>query len=98
MTTAPTRSIPAKAITALLALLVATAAALALASPASAGPADDEARLFQLTNDSRAANGRGPLAYDPAASNVARAWAQELARSANLRHNPNLVNQVDSQV
>lgn len=82
-----------------LALLVVVAGALALtARPAAAGPVDDEARLFSLTNQSRAAAGLAPLAYDPAAVSVARGWAAELARSGQLRHNPNLVAQVDAHV
>lgn len=67
------------------------------ASPAAAVSAE-ESELYNLTNQARAARGLGPLAYDGAASNVARTWAQELARSGSLRHNPNLVAQVDSQV
>ncbi len=67
------------------------------ASPAAAATAD-ESELYALTNQARAARGLGPLAYDAAASIVARTWAQELARSGSLRHNPNVVAQVDSQV
>jgi uncharacterized protein YkwD len=94
-----TRSPLTRAVAALLTVLVAAAAALALAAgPAAADDAADEARLFQVTNESRAAYGRAPLAYDPAASSVARAWAAELARSGNLRHNPNLVAQVNASV
>jgi uncharacterized protein YkwD len=90
---------PHRALAAIVALLVAVAATLALASePAGATIEQDEARLFELTNQSRAANGLGPLAYDGAATGVARAWAQELANSGNLRHNPNLVAQVDAHV
>ena len=80
-----------------LAVLVALAASTALAAPAGADPAD-EARLFELTNAARAANGLAAFAYDPAATGVARAWAQELARSGQLRHNPNLVADVDAYV
>lgn len=84
---------------ALLTVVVAAAAALAFgAGPAAADDGADEARLFEVTNQSRAANGLGPLAYDAAASGVARAWAAELARSGALRHNPNLVAQVDANV
>jgi uncharacterized protein YkwD len=94
-----TAPVPARCLAALVSLLVAASAALAFAAgPAAADDAADEIRLFQLTNESRAAYGRAPLAYDAAASSVARAWAAELARSGNLRHNPNLVSQVSSQV
>lgn len=68
------------------------------ATPAGAATIDDEAELYTLTNQARSSRGLAPLAYDAAASNVARAWAQELARSGSLRHNPNLVANVDSQV
>ncbi len=83
-------------------LVLALAAAGALvgigATPAGADTAGDESELYALTNQARAARGLGPLAYDAAASNVARSWAQKLARSGSLRHNPNLVAQIDSQV
>lgn len=88
----------ARTLLALFVGLVVTAGSLALAGPASAGNAEDESRLFELTNRSRAENGLAALAYDGAASGVARAWAGELARSGSLRHNPNLVAQVDAQV
>lgn len=82
-------------------VVLALAAAGALvgigASPAAAASAE-ESELYALTNQARAARGLGPLAYDGAASNVARTWARELARSGSLRHNPNLVAQVDNQV
>jgi uncharacterized protein YkwD len=82
----------------LVAALVAAVASLALASPAAAGNAEDEARLFELTNQARGQNGLGALAYDPAAVSVARSWAAELARSGQLRHNPNLVANVNAFV
>jgi hypothetical protein len=81
-----------------LAALVAVSASLALAPHAVADDLSDEARLYELTNQSRAQNGLGPLAYDPAAVGVARGWARELARSGQLRHNPNLVAEVDAHV
>src|SRR6187402_1440863 len=82
-----------------LAVLVAAASAVAVAAgPAAAEHRPDEVRLFELTNDARADNGKPYLAYDAAASSVARAWAAELARSGNLRHNPNLAAQVDAYV
>ena len=98
MTPARAESIVTRALAALLVLLVAASAALAFSAGPAAADDADEARLFQLTNEARAANGRGPLAYDAAASSVARSWASELARSGNLRHNPNLVAQVNAYV
>ena len=78
-------------------------AALAIVLPGRPGPAgasteDDERRLFELTNESRAQNGLAPLDYDAAASGVARSWADELARSGQLRHNPDLAAHVDAYV
>jgi uncharacterized protein YkwD len=82
----------------LTALLAVAAASMALAVPASAGTVEDEGRLFELTNQARAQSGLAALAYDSGAVGVARGWAQELARSGNLRHNPNLAAQVDAYV
>jgi len=83
----------------LLALVVSALVVLTLLpSEASAAPADDEATDFALTNASRAAVGLGPLALDPTASNVARAWSQHMSATGVLAHNPNLASQVDQQV
>lgn len=82
----------------LLSVLVAAAASVALASPAAAGTVEDENRLYELQNQARAQNGKAALAYDPAAVGVARGWAQELARSGSLRHNPNLAHEVTTYV
>jgi hypothetical protein len=98
MSLARSRATAERLIAVLLAALVALAGVAALAAPAGAGDVEDEARLFELTNQSRAQAGLAPLAYDPAAVGVARAWAQELARSGNLRHNPNLVRDVEANV
>lgn len=81
-----------------LAGLLACVAAVGLARPAAAGIEDDEARLFELHNQARAEQGLAALAYDSAAVAVARGWAQELASSANLRHNPDLVAAVEAHV
>jgi uncharacterized protein YkwD len=98
ISSARTRTTAARILAVVLAALVAVAASLALAAPASASIESDEARLFELQNQARSQNGLAPLAYDSAAVGVARAWAQELARSGNLRHNPNLVAEVDAHV
>ena len=53
---------------------------------------------------SRRRTSRGPttgsaaLQYDPWASNIANGWAVQLAASGALQHNPNLVDQINSQV
>lgn len=92
------RTFAQRSVAVLLAALVAVTASVALAPAASAGTVEDEARLFELHNQARAAAGLAPFAYDSAAVGVARGWAQELARSGNLRHNPDLVNAVNAYV
>lgn len=92
------RNLAQRSVAVLLALLVALAASVALAPPASAGTVEDEGRLFQLHNQARAAAGLAPFAYDSAAVGIARGWAEEMARTGNLRHNPNLVNAVNTYV
>ena len=82
----------------LLALLVTVGAVAVLASPAAAGTVEDENRLYDLQNQARAQHGLPALAYDSAAVGVARGWAQELARSQSLRHNPNLAWEVSTYV
>ena len=80
-------------------MLVAAAAALALAAgPAAPTKLATRLRLFQLTNEASAANGRARSPTTPPRRSVARSWAAELARSGSLRHNPNLVAQVDAYV
>ena len=59
---------------------------------------DAEAILYARTNEVRAANGLGGLQQDRAAREVARSWAATLAGSGQLRHNPNLVSDVDTRV
>jgi uncharacterized protein YkwD len=77
-----------------VAIALLCAPATALGSPAG----DDASRLYELTNQARAQQGLPALAYDDAAAGVAQSWAAELARSGNLRHNPNLVADVDAHV
>jgi hypothetical protein len=85
----------------LAAIVLATAvvACVAFVAPAQAGatPAQ-ESEALGLLNQSRASSGLPPLTFDPAAANVARAWAQGMASSGVLAHNPNLVNEVNAQV
>ena len=75
-------------------------AAVTSAAPASAATlaSDVEATLYARTNEARAANGLGGLQQDRAAREVARAWATTLADSGQLRHNPNLVEDVEARV
>lgn len=87
------RRLAAVVVIALLAITVSTS----LGGQAGAG-VDPEAELYHLTNESRAANGRGPLTYDPGLSAIARAWSMSMAGNGVLLHNPNNVAQVDRSV
>lgn len=72
---------------------------LAVLRPSAAGATtEEEEQFFTLTNQSRSQNGLGPLAPDSAAAAVARTWAQQMATSHTLSHNPSLAAQVDSYV
>jgi hypothetical protein len=70
---------------------------VASASPAVAAsdPAQD---MLARTNQARADAGLGPLQWDGAAANVARAWTQNMANTGVLAHNPNLVSQINGSV
>jgi len=78
----------------LLAALLGSLLALVAAAPAGATTAEEVA-LYDATNGSRAGQGLGALQFDAGASRVALAWAQHLAASGSLRHNPNLAADVD---
>jgi uncharacterized protein YkwD len=65
---------------------------------AHADTAQDEYALYYMHNGHRTDAGLAWLDYDAAASNVARAWAQHMADTRVLAHNPNLVSQVNAQV
>lgn len=75
----------------LLAGLLSLAAPLVVASPAGAASTDAaaEQRFLALLNMARAGSGKPLLVLDPAASNVARNWANQMAATNYLRHNPN---------
>lgn len=97
----PRTGTPTRLVAAVLAVLVAVAALVAAPAAPAAAAGDrvaDEARFYELTNLARVQHGQAPLQYDPAASAVARSWAEELARSRDLRHNPDLVAAVDAWV
>jgi len=81
----------------LLGLIVLTSMVAVAPTPAGAQSTADEGALFAATNQSRAANGLPPLQYDPWASNVANNWANWLAGTQVLQHNPNLVSQIETQ-
>lgn len=92
------RSVLRPAVAAFLALVTLLAVMAVGAPPAAAGTAEEEAELHQLQNQARREHGLAALADDHAADAVARSWAQELARSGDLRHNPNLAAHVDAYV
>ncbi|NYI79643.1 CAP domain-containing protein [Nocardioides panzhihuensis] len=74
-----------------LALLLATAALLLSAGPASAG---EGGTIKRLANAARADAGREPLARDSALDALARKWARKIAADGSLSHNPDLAEQV----
>lgn len=76
----------------LLTLLLALCAALLPAHPAHA--ASESATLHALVNDARAANGQPPLARNAALDAVAAVWAEQLAATGELAHNPDVAAQV----
>ena len=79
-----------------LAVVVSTAAVTARSAGASTG--SDESAMFALTNQTRASVGLPALQWDPAAGRIAREWAQHLAAVGVLSHNPDLANQITTQV
>ena len=62
--------------------------------PAPAASAFDEGTIHSLTNQDRAANGLGPLKLNASLSQVALAWANQLAANGVLSHNPNYSAQI----
>jgi Cysteine-rich secretory protein family len=58
----------------------------------------EEQQFLGVTNQDRANAGLPALENDESAANVARAWAQTMAASGTLQHNPNLANQITTQV
>ena len=83
---------------ALLAVLASLLTGLATAAPASAAPSVTGAeRAFVASiNGYRRASHRAQLRTSPALTLVARRWAQSMARSNRLAHNPSVTRQVRS--
>lgn len=73
--------------------VVATAVAVLGTVPASAA-SSDEARLLELTNQVRAANGLSALSINAQVTLVAQRWATTLAERGVLSHNESLPSQV----
>jgi uncharacterized protein YkwD len=59
-------------------------AGLASGCVSSAGPA--ASRSLALANQARAANGAGPLSFDPTLQNKAQGWADHMSRTGKLVH------------
>lgn len=74
-----------------LGVLVALLLALWPALPAAA---HDEDTIVQLVNEARWAEGKPGLIRNPALDAVALAWAQQMAASNTMSHNPNYTVQV----
>lgn len=53
-----------------------------------------EAESLAFVNQKRAEQGRATLQVDPRLTELARGWASQLAADKNLRHNPNLGDEV----
>lgn len=74
-----------------LALVLAAAALLVSAGPASAG---EGGTIKRLANSARADAGLDPLTRDSALDGLARKWAYKIAADGALSHNPDLAEQV----
>jgi len=98
MTRNPWSSVARRLIAAASSVAIITLFAVVAPRAASAQSAPDENAMFNATNQSRADAGLPPLQYDPALSQIANAWSNQMASSATLQHNPDLVNQVNNQV
>ncbi|GAB3030545.1 hypothetical protein GCM10027052_03440 [Parafrigoribacterium mesophilum] len=72
-------------------LLLAAFAVTGLSAPASAAPADS---LYALVNQERAANGLPALARNPSIEAVAVNWANQMAASGTMKHNPSFSSQI----
>ena len=77
---------------------VVTAAALAAAVLAVAGPAQaasaEESKVLALTNQVRASVGAPALAWDEEMARIARSWAAKMAGDGIISHNPSYSRQI----
>jgi uncharacterized protein YkwD len=85
------RRAPRAALLAVAALLAAPLIALGVAAPAWAS---DTGEIYAAVNSDRAANGLGPLSANGSLASVAQSWAQQMAASQTMSHNPNVAAQV----
>ncbi len=98
---APTGASAANAAPVATVATVATGAAALPAPGAVVTPADastDEQLFHSLLDEARAAQGLGPLQYDPGLATVAADWAATMAGTGVLAHNPDLVVDIDAAV
>lgn len=59
-------------------------------APAVPTPPAEVSPLYGLVNYARAAAGLDLLFIDPEAERIAQGWAEEMARTGDFRHNPNV--------
>ncbi len=88
----------ASALALVVGLVASVLVSIPLASPAAADLVSDETALLESLNSYRETNGRGFLARDPRADDVARAWARTMSNQQRLQHNPDLSGQITRQV
>lgn len=70
------------------------AALAGLLLPSAPASAFDEGTVHSLVNQSRAGSGLGPLALNPAMSQVALNWANQMAANNAMSHNPDYSSQI----
>lgn len=58
--------------------------------PPAPKPPPVASRLYELVNQARSRVGQGPLTRDPEAERIAQGWAEEMARTGDFHHNPNI--------
>jgi hypothetical protein len=78
---------------AVVTLFLAASAVVGVAAPATAAPADS---LYSLVNQERAANGLPALARNASIEAVAVNWANQMAASGTMGHNPSYSSQIPS--
>jgi hypothetical protein len=76
---------------ALATLLLAASAVVGVSTPATAAPADS---LYSLVNQERAAKGLPALVRNASIEAVAVNWANQMAASGKMQHNPNYSSQI----
>jgi hypothetical protein len=76
---------------ALATLFLAASAVVGVSTPATATPADS---LYSLVNQERAANGLPALVRNASIEAVAVNWANQMAASGTMQHNPNYSSQI----